>query len=158
MRIKTILLTLTIGALALTACPTAPGGGGTPPPTTVLPTLTYTGTATKSLGCFSGLTGSDTWNQVLGSVGSSGQWNFGFQGCTALATESVAFIEGPGNLGQNYVAPDGYLCRFSIDGTSDATTWWATSAPGGSAGGTIFLESSSAWPTNTGWTITCIPG
>ena len=156
MRFRSALI-IAMGALALTGCPTEPGGGGGRTTTTTTttttappPQLVYTGTADKNIGCYSGVGGDDKFDQALGS---DGHWSFYFQGCTAFSTETVAFDAQHGVT--NFVAPTGYQCRMSIDGTSDATGWWTN--PHSSPGGTIFLSSSSTWPDVAGWTITCDP-
>lgn len=140
-----------------TAAPTTTSTTTSTTTTTVapLPTLVYTGTATKSLGCYGGLvTGNDRFEQDLGT---DGWWDFGFQGCGG--TESVALIDPSGGpTGNAFEAPTGYQCTMSIDGTSDSTNYFTTKV--GSAadtGGLIFLSSSSSWPSTTTWRITCIP-
>jgi len=157
MRTKIVLLAGVLAAV-LTACPVDPG---TPGPTTTTttrapyPTLVYTGVADKTLGCFSGLLGDDTFEQPLGT---DGWWHFGFQGCTALATETVALIDPTGGpTGDAFRSPTGYQCKFEIDGTPDATPYHGEQIGDFSdTGGRIFLESSSAWPTDTTWRITCV--
>jgi hypothetical protein len=71
----------------------------------------------------------------------------------------VALIDPAGGHTANaFQAPTGYQCKLSIDGTSDSTGYFTDSiSAAGDTGGYIFLSSSSSWPTNTTWRITCTP-
>lgn len=155
----TLRILAVIGAaLMLGACATEEGPPGSTTTTTTrapLPTIVVNGTASKTLGCFSGVGGNDSFSIALGE---NGWWDFYFQGCTTLATETVALWDPAGGPSADaFQAPTGYACRMSIDGTSDQTKWFTHSI--GSVtdtGGLIFLENSSAWHHTTNWTITCI--
>lgn len=117
-----------------------------------LPELVYTGTVDKTAGCFSGLLGDDVVNLTLGG---DGWWGFGFAGCTAFDTETVALDDFAPNIGNAFQAPTGYECRLEIDGTSDMTPYYTTNVVPLDTWGIVFLNSSSAWPNNTTWTVRC---
>lgn len=155
---RTLKILAVIGAaLMLGAC--APEQGPAGPTTTSttnppLPEIIITGTATKTLGCFSGVGGDDRYQVTLGD---DGWWDFYFQGCTAGADETVALWDPPGGHNADaFQAPTGYACKMTIDGTGDQTHWFTHSIGSvADTGGLIFLESSAAWPTETDWVITC---
>lgn len=68
--------------------------------------------AEKTLGCYSGAGGND---QFQATFGSGGVWNFFFQGCSALSTESVALAGIPGpNIANAYEPPPGYKCKMIL--------------------------------------------
>lgn len=155
-------LPLVAAVVLLGACVPEQGGGGTPTTTTTttappLPTLTYTGTAGKTLGCFSGAGGNDSFHVDLGD---DGWWDFYFQGCSLGATETVALWDPLGGpVADAFQSPTGYACMMSIDGTSDHTGWFVDSVTdfgNADTGGLIFLSSTNAWPNSTGWTVTCM--
>lgn len=156
---RTLRILAVIGAaLMLGACATEEGPPGSTTTTTTrapLPTIVVNGTAGKTLGCFSGAGGNDSFSIALGD---NGWWDFYFQGCTLGASETVALWDPAGGPSADaFQAPTGYACRMSIDGTSDQTKWFTHSIGSvADTGGLIFLESSSEWPTTTNWTITCI--
>jgi hypothetical protein len=63
-------------------------------------------------GCYSGAGGND---QFQATFGSGGVWNFFFQGCSALSTESVALAGIPGpNFANAYEPPPGYKCKMIL--------------------------------------------
>lgn len=148
--------------MLLGACVPPGGGGGTGTTTTStttappLPDLVYHGTADKTLGCFSGVGGDDRFHQVLGD---DGWWDFYFQGCTTLASETVALWDPAGGpTADAFQSPSGYACMMRIDGTSDYTGWFVDSVTdfaNADTGGLIFINSTNAWPDTTNWTITC---
>ena len=144
--------TTTAPATTTTAAPT------TTTTTTVapLPTLTYTGVADKTAGCFSGLGGNDDEQVTLGT---DGWWYFGFQGCSLGSTETVALIDPAGGPSADaFKAPTGYQCKLEIVGTADSTAYFTDKVSSGAdTGGLIFLSSSSAWPNTSTWQITCAP-
>jgi len=91
------------------------------------------------------------------NLGADGWWDFGFQGCTAFETETVALIDPVGGpTGDAFQAPTGYECSMDVDGD---TAGPYTNQIGGTAdtGGKIFINSSHAYPNTTSWTITCNP-
>lgn len=165
MRLTPLMTAAAVGALLTAAACTPSTGGGsstTAPPTTPtteapqpLEPFEVSGTADKTVGCFSGLLGDD--NQEV-NLGSDGWWNFGFQGCSLGATETVALLGVAPHVADGFKAPTGYECKLAIAGTSDETPWY-TNQIGSTAdtGGKVFLSSSSAWPNTTTWTITCRP-
>ena len=151
------VLALAAVVLLLGACVPEGGGGGatttTAPP---LPDLVYTGTATKTVGCFSGVGGDDRYQVAMGD---DGWWNFYFQGCSLASSETVALwgVSGP-HFTDAFQSPTGYACMMSIDGTADHTGWLldsVTNVGNADTGGLIFIASTNAWPNQTNWTITC---
>ena len=122
------------------------------------PPITATGTATKSVGCFSGAGGGDQFLVTLGD----GWWHFYFQGCSLGSSESVALADPPGGPSANaYKAPTNYHCRMELlNGTTPVyDTGWVSDPINGIAdtGGLIFIGT-SAYPNGYGdmnWRITC---
>ncbi len=122
------------------------------------PPITATGTATKSVGCFSGAGGDDQFLVTLGD----GWWHFYFQGCSLGSSESVALADPPGGPSANaYKAPTNYHCRMELlNGTTPVyDTGWVSDPINGIAdtGGLIFIGT-SAYPNGYGdmnWRITC---
>ena len=118
--------------------------------------IVMTGTATKTWGCF----GPDSFAVDLTHPtipANSGWWNFAFQGCTALNTESVRY-DFLGGRTDCYKEPVGYQCKMDILGEGDGIGY-NTNKIGAVAdtGGLIFINSSSSWSSPTTWQITCIP-
>lgn len=145
-------ITIAAGAPSTTAAPTTTT-------TLVPPPIVATGSADKTLGCFSGAVGDDAYQVTLGA---DGWWDFYLQGCSLFSTESVALHDPPGgHFGDAFQAPTGKKCRMDIeraDGSVIKTTPYYTNLVGSLAdtGGLIFITSDSAWPNSTKWRITCI--
>lgn len=120
--------------------------------------IVMTGTATKTLGCF----GPDQFavNLTHPTIpANSGWWNFAFQGCTALNTESVRydyFLGGPTDC---YKEPVGYQCKMELlNGTTVVYDTGHIDSTGNQLGGTIFIGT-AAYPNgfgNMNWRITCV--
>lgn len=150
----------------------APGGGGSTTTTIVgsttttstttststtttteapLPGLSYTGEADKTVGCYSGAGGDDSFHQVLGT---DGWFDFTYQGCGL--SETVALWDPAGGPTANaFEAPTGYKCQLA---TAGKTTGWGTdSIDGKDLGGAVIISQSGGnWSSPTAWTITCI--
>ena len=146
-------ITITAGAPSTTAGPTTTT-------TIVPPPQTYTGTADKFLGCFSGAIGDDVFQVNLGT---DGWWHFYIQGCSLFSTETVALHDPPGGpVADAFQAPGGKKCAMDIlrtNGSVIQSTPYYTDRVGPLAdtGGWIFLNSNSKWPDEVQWRITCIP-
>ena len=148
-------ITITSGSPSTTAGPTTTT-------TIVPPPIVVTGSADKFWGCFSGAAGDDAYEVDLGA---DGWWDFYFQGCSTLATETVVLHDPPGGpFGDAFRAPTGRQCAMNIErpnGAVVATTSYYTDrvAPLYDTGGWIFMQSDPPlvpWPPVITWRITCI--
>lgn len=134
------------------------GGGGSQ--------ITAQGTATKTIGCFSGAGGDDSFAIDLGTGMGAGWWDFAFQGCGL--SESVALWDPPGGhaLGNAYEPPTGYKCKFNLTAPGDPSTiyystGYVSNPINGIAdtGGVVFIGT-GAYPNghgDMGWQIICDP-
>lgn len=122
--------------------------------------IVVSGTADKTLGCFSGALGDDRFYTTLGD---DGWWGFMFQGCSTGNTETVALDIGSTPPSDAFRPPTGYRCKMTVSnagGTFD--TGWLDDPINGIAdtGGIIFIGTAD-FPDNGGntadWQITCEP-